>query len=103
MVLENRSAQLDELFNTSARRARTVRIRVYAEILKSILSKWVPLAYEALEEYRLNEKRLSATAVKIMTALIHGEAAEELISSMSDREWRDMQQTFHLKVERRNK
>jgi thymidylate synthase (FAD) len=78
-------------------------IRVYAEIIKSILSKWVPHTYEAFEEYRLNEKRLSATAVKIISALLHGESADEMISSISVREWRELEMVFRLDAKRRNK
>ena len=56
-------------------------IRVYAEaILEHIVKPWVPLAYEAFCDYRLNGQMLSASALSVVRALVAGhlEQAEAL-------------------------
>ncbi len=76
-------------------------IRVYAEaILKRIVKPWVPFAYEAFCDYRMNSGNLSAGALSVVRSLVKGRRAEadELRkeSGISAREWRELMATLEL-------
>lgn len=45
-------------------------IRLYAEVLLNIIRKWVPLATEAFEDYRLNSVNLSAQELTMIKGLL---------------------------------
>jgi thymidylate synthase (FAD) len=74
-------------------------IRVYAEaILDQILSKWLPLTYEAFLDYRLNSRSFSAPALSVVRAALQGrrediEALKES-SNMAPREWRELMEAL---------
>ncbi len=64
-------------------------IRVYAEIIGDIVKKWVPDAYGAFEDYRLNGGFFSGKEMEILRAIINeGGDPDELLpaSGMSFRE-----------------
>jgi thymidylate synthase (FAD) len=70
-------------------------IRVYAEaILERVVKPWVPLAYEAFCDYRLNGEFLSAQALSVVRALVVGrrQDAEALRENagIAPREWREL-------------
>ncbi|EHQ99921.1 FAD-dependent thymidylate synthase [Bradyrhizobium sp. WSM471] len=69
-------------------------IRIYAEIIGSIMKAWVPLTYEAFEEYRLNSVVLSGTAVKIVQSLLDGKPVNDLLGNLSEREVRDLERSL---------
>ena len=48
-------------------------IRVYADAMLDIVKKWVPLTYEAFEDYRIGGTELSAKEVNLMRKLLKGE------------------------------
>ena len=89
---------LHNLFNFISLRAdphAQYEIRVYAEaILERIVKPWVPLAYSAFYDYRLNGQTLSANAISVVRALVagHREKAESLRkeSGLAPREWREL-------------
>ena len=62
-------------------------IRVYAEIICQIVKAWVPLAYEAFEEYQLNNQQFSASALSCLKKILAGEKITQETSGMSKREW----------------
>jgi thymidylate synthase (FAD) len=78
-------------------------IRVYAEIIASIVKCWVPHTFGAFEEYRLKKVTLSGTAVKIIAALLHGRSPDEWLGTMSDREVQDLERSFGLSIKKRDK
>ena len=76
-------------------------IRVYADaILERVVQPWVPFAYEAFCDYRMNSGNLSAGALSVVRALVAGRhaEAEELrkASGISAREWRELMGTLEL-------
>ena len=64
-------------------------IRAYAEAICAITRDWVPLAYAAFEDYRLNATHLSAPALACLRRMLAGEAVTQETSGMSAREWRE--------------
>ena len=76
-------------------------IRVYAEaILERIVKPWVPFAYEAFCDYRMNSGNLSAGALSVVRSLVAGRPAEadalRKESGISAREWRELMATLEL-------
>jgi thymidylate synthase (FAD) len=63
-------------------------IRVYADQIGDLTRQWVPLAYEAFEDYRLGAAALSREELAIIRRAVAGEDARALIaaSSLSARE-----------------
>ncbi len=64
-------------------------IRAYAEIICHITKAWVPLAYEAFEEYQLNNEQFSASALSCLKRLLDGEKVNQENSGLGKREWDD--------------
>ena len=48
-------------------------IQAYANVMRDTVKRWVPLAYDAFEEYRLNAVNLSATMVEVVKRQLAGE------------------------------
>jgi thymidylate synthase (FAD) len=67
-------------------------IRVYADVLLEIMKKWVPAAYSAFNEYRLNAVQLSATGWQVIKRLLAGEKVDEATSGLGKREWTELQE-----------
>ena len=66
-------------------------IRVYAEAICEMVKAWVPLAYAAFEDYRLNAAQLSGPALSVVRRMLAGETVEQTGSGLSAREWRELQ------------
>lgn len=67
---------LHNLFNFLRQRlapAAQKEIRDYATAIAEVVKEWVPLAYEAFEDYQLNAMYLSAQEIEILQAVIAGE------------------------------
>jgi thymidylate synthase (FAD) len=64
-------------------------IREYAEKICQITKSWVPLAYEAFEEYQLHNQQLSASGLSSLKRILDGENVTQETSEMSKREWVD--------------
>ena len=71
-------------------------IRVYAEVLATILQKWVPITYDAFMDYRMGSVSLSTKGLAVVKSLLKGETPDQATSGMSVREWRDLQQLLGL-------
>jgi thymidylate synthase (FAD) len=74
-------------------------IRVYAEAILSI-QRWVPLSYDAFNEYRREAVTLSRTAIEIVRLLIAGKDAAQLIATLSPREWSEIRDVLHIRRDR---
>lgn len=72
-------------------------IRVYAEAMLEIVKKWVPFAYEAFMEYRVNSASFSGNGVKAIKALLKGEEVNAENSGMSKREWLEFANILDIK------
>jgi|TARA_B110000977_G_scaffold194161_1_gene270322 thymidylate synthase (FAD) len=71
-------------------------IRVYADIILDIVKKWVPITYEAFEDYRIGGTQLSAKEILILKKVIKGETIDPDAEGISKREWGELQKKFDL-------
>ena len=71
-------------------------IRVYADAMLDIVKKWVPLTYEAFEDYRIGGTELSAKEVNLMRKLLKGENVSFEEEGLSKREWSELQRKFEI-------
>lgn len=90
---------LHNLFNFLRLRADAhaqYEIRVYADVIMSIVEKWVPLSFEAFKEYRSGSVTLSRTAVAAVSRMLAGEKLDAAASGLPPREWRELQDALGL-------
>ena len=71
-------------------------IRVYADVMLDLVKKWVPLTYEAFEDYRMGGTELSAKEITLMRKLLKGEKVSFEEEGLSKREWSELQRKFDL-------
>ncbi len=69
-------------------------IRVYAEAIAELVRLWVPLTWEAFEDYRLGGAFLSRQAVQAVRRMLAGEEVRREDTGMSPREWRELMQVL---------
>jgi thymidylate synthase (FAD) len=65
-------------------------IRVYADAMMDVLRKWMPLAADAFEQYRMGGTHLSEKGLAIVKRMLAGEAVDQPTSGLSAREWREL-------------
>ncbi len=85
---------LHNLFHFMALRADShaqYEIRVYADVIRDIANRWVPLASKAFEDYRLHGVELSRDAIDVVRRRLRGENVERETTGLSLREWRELQ------------
>ncbi len=66
-------------------------IRVYADAMINVVKQWVPFAYEAFEEHRLNGARFSRTGLAVLKRMLAGEQITQETSGLTKREWVEFQ------------
>ncbi|WP_022706856.1 FAD-dependent thymidylate synthase [Paracoccus zeaxanthinifaciens] len=64
-------------------------IRVYAEKMCDIVADWVPAAFNAFRDYRMDAVSLSAQAAAVLKRRLAGETVTQEQSGMGAREWRE--------------
>lgn len=64
-------------------------IRAYANAMLDIVKRWVPIAYEAFADYRLNSVNLSSKAMETLRRMLAGETIDQAASGMGKREWEE--------------
>ncbi len=64
-------------------------IRVYAKAICDITRTWVPFAWEAFEDYRLNAVTFSRQGMDALRRMLAGETVTQENSGMSKGEWRE--------------
>jgi thymidylate synthase (FAD) len=69
-------------------------IREYSNVILDIVSKWVPLTYEAFINYRKDSINLSKTGVETIRRMLKGEKLSQESSGMSKREWSEFCDAF---------
>ena len=77
-------------------------IRAYADALCGVVAKWVPLVWEAFEDYRLTGARISGPGLGVMRALLDTAALDDeeklealrARSGLSPREFRELLATL---------
>lgn len=73
-------------------------IRVYAELIGAIVKAWVPLCWEAFEDYRLGAALLSREELAIVRGALAGQPVQALLaaSTLSVREQRELREKLGL-------
>ena len=69
-------------------------IRVYADLIAEITKAWLPITYEAFEDYRLGAASLSRQATEIINLSLANQPYQHLVDAMSQREWQDICHVF---------
>jgi thymidylate synthase (FAD) len=69
-------------------------IRAYAEAMLDTVKRWVPMAYAAFLEYRMNAASISATGLQVIRRMLAGEPVDQAASGLSPREWRELMATL---------
>jgi thymidylate synthase (FAD) len=73
-------------------------IREYAYVIEKIVARWVPLTWEAFEDYRLNSVSLSRLEVRLIAKLLKGEQCSFAASGLSKREWKELSRKLDLNL-----
>ncbi len=73
-------------------------IQIYAEKMVEILKKWVPLTYEAFEDYRSDSFQLSKEASRLIKDKLAKKKIEAKSYKLSPRELRELEVKFNIKI-----
>ena len=65
-------------------------IREYADVIASVVQRWVPLVWEAFRDYRLSAVRLSRAEAAVVRALLRGEPAGAHAAALTARERQEL-------------
>jgi thymidylate synthase (FAD) len=65
-------------------------IRAYAQVMAALVRRWVPLAWEAFDDYRLSAVRLSRVETGVVRALLRGGDARSAAATLTARERREL-------------
>ncbi len=65
-------------------------IRVYGQAIAELVRAWVPVAYEAFEDYRLGGVHLSRQMLETVRKMLDGTPVAQDTSGMSKREWDEL-------------
>jgi thymidylate synthase (FAD) len=71
-------------------------IRVFAEAIGQIVADWVPLTWEAFQDYRMGGVFLSRQETALLKRALKGEPLSQESSGISKREWRALAGRFGL-------
>jgi thymidylate synthase (FAD) len=71
-------------------------IRAYAEALCKVVRDWVPAAWSAFEDYRLNAVQISGKGMAVLRRRLAGETVTQEDSGMSKGEWREFEAALGL-------
>jgi thymidylate synthase (FAD) len=74
-------------------------IRVFAEKMLDIFKLWLPLTYQAFENYSLKSKKISAKGMQLIKQLVKGEIVNREESGLSQGEWREIMTELGLATE----
>jgi thymidylate synthase (FAD) len=69
-------------------------IQEYAKAMIETTKAWVPHAYNAFMEYRMNGSHFSKTALEVVKKMIKGEGVTQAESGLTPREWREVMATL---------
>lgn len=71
-------------------------IRVYADIMLTLLERWVPFTYEAYIQYRKEAAHFSKNGLDALKKLLKGDKVTQETSGMSKREWQEFSEMLDL-------
>lgn len=67
-----------------------LEIRKYAEVIAGIVQRWVPMAYAAFKQYKLDAVTLSPLALNVIKRMSRGEDVKREDVNMSASEWKEL-------------
>ncbi|MCB9742174.1 MAG: FAD-dependent thymidylate synthase [Alphaproteobacteria bacterium] len=67
-----------------------MEIRVYGDAIGEVVRDWVPMTWEAFEDYRLGGVFFSKQALSVLRRRLAGEEVSQEDSGLSKREWREL-------------
>lgn len=65
-------------------------IRVFAQAMMDIVQRWVPVAYQAFVDYRVNAENISGQGMEVVRRMIKGETVTQEESGINKREWEEL-------------
>ena len=68
-----------------------MEIRVYADAIASVVQRWVPHAWEAFRDYRLEGTHLSRAEVEVVKRMLAGEKPDLEAAGLSKREREELE------------
>ena len=71
-------------------------IRVYADAIADMTRDWVPIAWQAFEDYRLTAAQFSGPAMACLRRMLAGETVTQPDSGLSPGEWREFRAALDL-------
>ena len=71
-------------------------IRVFADAIGELVADWVPLTWEAFQDYRMGGVFLSRQEAELLKKALKGERVAQEDSGISKREWRALASRFGL-------
>lgn len=66
-------------------------IRVFGEAIAELVKAWVPLTFEAFQDYRAGGAFMSSQDLAVVRRMLSGEAVTHEDSGLSKREWNELQ------------
>ncbi|MEZ5667098.1 MAG: FAD-dependent thymidylate synthase [Alphaproteobacteria bacterium] len=69
-------------------------IRAYAEAIAELVKLWVPITFEAFQDYRQGGIGLSGPALAVVRKMLAGEPVDMEASGLSKREWRELMEVL---------
>ena len=69
-------------------------IRAYADAMLDAVRAWVPLTFQAFQDYRMGAVTLSAGMLAVVRRLLAGEPVDQPSSTLSKREWTELMETL---------
>ncbi len=71
-------------------------IRVYADAMIDVLSRWCPHTFAAFNEYRMGGAQISTTGLTIVQRMLKGEKVTQADSGLGKREWNELMDDLGL-------
>lgn len=65
-------------------------IRVFAQAMLDVVERWVPIAYNAFVDHRVNGVTISGKGMEVLKKKLKGEEVAQEESGMSKREWAEL-------------
>lgn len=71
-------------------------IRCYADAIAGIVQQWVPLAWEAFQDYRLGGHQLSSGELRLLRGLLSGDEPGNIQHGLTSRELKELREKLQL-------
>ncbi len=79
------------LVDARPRAAAQDKARLSSDAICKVVADWVPIAYGAVEDYRMEAIILSSRAIDCVRRMLKGEVVTQETSGMKKGEWREFE------------